>query len=325
MRRPKVKLDHLVAFLTVAAKHDIEAAAEELGLSASGVRKQLDIIENTFGIRLFEKIHDSLILTEDGKQFHDDARKAVEQVILAEDQVYARQSIRNHRLVVGHSTNLPPKLIALITQLYIEDARPVRIEHRSGLTSTTVRGVIDGSLHAGFGILPVREPGLLIRTVYQEPLVACIPAGHRLAVKPTISPQDFDGEPFIAISREPWPERHREIEDHCAGFGVALDVVADAYSAQEALAYVEHGAGICLLPGTSVTGCPRIVVKPLSTHVLTRRCGVFVREDNRSPLLQKLLEFSLLQAEDARRKRGPASAMLPTIAREETRKVKGVS
>ena len=325
MRRPKVKLDNLIAFMTVAEKHNVDDAAEELGLSASGVRKQLDTIENTFGIRLFEKIGGNLILTEDGEQFYGDAERAVGQVLLAEEQVYARQAIRNHHLLVGHSTNLPPKLITVITQIRIDDTHPVRLEHQSGLTSTTIRGVSEGSFHAGFGILPIRAPGLLIRTIYEEPLMACIPVGHRLAVKPVISPQDFDGEPMIAVSREPWPERHQEIEDHCADFGVTLRVVADAYSAPEALAYVEQKTGICLLPATSVAGWPGIIVIPLSTHVLMRRCGVFIREDNRSPLLQKLLDVSLRHIEDARLKRGPASVVLPITDREGARKVKRVS
>jgi hypothetical protein len=65
---------------------------------------------------------------------------------------------------------------------------------------------------------------------------------------------------------------------------------------------VEQKTGICLLPGTSITGQPWITVKPLSTNILTRRCGLFVREDNRSPLLQKLLDMAL------RRKR-PALAV----------------
>jgi hypothetical protein len=93
----------------------------------------------------------------------------------------------------------------------------------------------------------------------------------------------------------------------------------------EALAYVEQKTGICLLPATSVTGWPGITVKPLSTHVLMRRCGVFIREDNRSPILQKLLEVSLRHAEGAHMKRGPISVTLPIVAREESRKVKGVS
>jgi DNA-binding transcriptional LysR family regulator len=117
-----------------------------------------------------------------------------------EEQVYACQAIRSHHLVIGHSTNLPPRLITAITRISIEDTQLVRIEHKSGLLSTTVRGVIEGSLHAGFGILPIRAPELLVRTIYEEPLVACIPVGHRLEVKSINSPNDFDGESIIAIS-----------------------------------------------------------------------------------------------------------------------------
>ncbi len=40
-------------------------------------------VENAFGIRLFESIRGSLVLTEDGELFHADARKAVDQVLLA--------------------------------------------------------------------------------------------------------------------------------------------------------------------------------------------------------------------------------------------------
>jgi DNA-binding transcriptional LysR family regulator len=83
IRRPKLKLDNRIAFLTVTAKLDIDDAAEELGLSVSGVGKQLDPIENTFGIRLFKKIGGGLTLTDDVQRFHDDAMKAVDEVLLA--------------------------------------------------------------------------------------------------------------------------------------------------------------------------------------------------------------------------------------------------
>ena len=321
MRRPKMKLDNLIAFMTVAQEHNVEDAASEMGLSVSGVRKQLDVVENTLGIRLFEKVGGRLILTSEGELFHRDAARAVEQALLAEEQVYARQAISRRHLLVGHSTNLPPKVIAAITQLHIEDGQPVRIEHRSGLTSTTVRGVIDGSLHAGFGILPIHAPDLVIRTIYAEPLTVCLPAEHRLTVRPAISPQDLEGEPFVAVSREPWPERHREIEEHFADFGVKLTVTVDAYSAFEALAHVEQKAGVCLLPISSVAGRPGIVIKPLSTHVLTRRCGVFVRQDNRSPVLQALIETALEQSGTCCLKRGPISIKAAIIAGEESRKV----
>lgn len=43
----------------------------------------------------------SLVLTEDGKLFHEDVRKAVDQVLLAEEQLAAHQAIRNHHLLIG--------------------------------------------------------------------------------------------------------------------------------------------------------------------------------------------------------------------------------
>ncbi len=321
MRRPQVKLDNLITFMTVAARHNIEEAADELGLSASGVRKQLENIEVTLGIHLFEGRRGRLALTEEGESFHEDARRGVEQVLLAEDQLAARKAIKSNHLVIGHSTNLPPKVIAAINQLHIEDESPVHIEHRTGLTTTTVRGVIEGAVHAGFGLLPIRAPELVIRTIFEEPLMVCMPTSHRLAVKPAVSPSDLDGEPMIAVSRDPWPERHQEIEEHLSDFGVVPRIVVDAYSAPEAIVYVEQKVGICLLAGTSIAGRTGVIAKPLSTNVLRRRSGVFIREDNHSPLLQKLLEISPLRSDGQHLKQGPSSA----TTREHFQKVKRIS
>ena len=296
MRRPRVKLDNFLAVITVAEKHDLEAAGSEMGLTPSAVRKQIELVEGALGVPLFMGRNGHLTLTEEGEIFHAEALKSLEHANLAEEKTIARLALKNHRLLVGHSTHLPPKLIALINRVHIEDAHAIRIQHISGLTSNIVRRVLEGSLHAGIGLLPISTPDLLIRTINEEPLVVCIPSSHKLASKAVIYPRDLDGEPMIAVSREPWPERHREIEDHFLGFGIDLEVVADAYSAPEALTYVEQRVGFCLLAGTSAVNRPGITVKPLSTRVLMRRSGVFIREDNRSPVLQKLIETLLLQA-----------------------------
>ena len=87
--------------MTVAARRNIDDAADELGLSPSGVRKQMEAPESVLGIRLFESIRGTLSFTADGEKFYADATRAVEQVLLAEEKVYARQAIKSHRLPVG--------------------------------------------------------------------------------------------------------------------------------------------------------------------------------------------------------------------------------
>lgn len=302
MRRPKVKLDNLVAVITVAKRHDFDAAAKEMGLTASAVRKQVETVESILGVPLFEGKKGSLVLTEDGESFIVDAKRSVEHSLLAEEKTLARQALRNHHLIIGHSTYLPPKLITLITRLHMEDTLAVRIEHVSGLTSTIIQRVLEGSIHVGFGFLPIDSPELLVRPIHEEPLVVCMPSGHKLSTKPLIYPHDFDDEPIIAVSREALPQLHREIEEHFAEFGVRLRVVADAFAPPEALTHVVQKMGICLLAESSFIVQPGIVVRPLSTRVLTRKSGIFVREDNTSPLLQKLIDLAIRQARDARLK-----------------------
>jgi DNA-binding transcriptional LysR family regulator len=174
LRRPRTKLDNLLAVATVAEKRDYSGAAEELGLTASAVRKQVETVESLLGGRLFDGKKGNLTLTEDGDIFRGDARRSIEYALLAEEKVLMRLALRNHHLYIGHSTYLPPQLITLIRRIGVEGQPPVHLDHVSGLTSNLVQRVLEGSLHAAVVLLPVSSSELLIRAVFEEPVVVCL-------------------------------------------------------------------------------------------------------------------------------------------------------
>ena len=91
MRRPKLKLDNLIAFLTIAEMGDFHRAAEELGLTPSALRKQIDAIQDTVGSRLFYRTKEGQTLTEDGEILHPAARIAIEYLLLAEEKIRTYQ------------------------------------------------------------------------------------------------------------------------------------------------------------------------------------------------------------------------------------------
>lgn len=293
MRRPKLKLDNLIAFLTLAEKRDFNRAAEDLGLTTSALRKQIEAIQDAIGSQLFQRTKDGPILTDDGEVLHPAALKAIESVLLAEEKIRLYQFLKSRHLHVGHSTYLSPKLIALVNQLSIDN---VRIDHQSGNTSMIVRQVLEGTLHAGIGFLPLNHSDLLIRLIYEEPLFVCIPSDHKLSTKPVISPEDLETEPIIAVGRQSLPALHEEIEAYFVGFGIELSITTDVLSPTEALASVVHRIGICFLSASSAIPRPGVVVRPMSSRALTRKSGIFVREDNHAPLIQKLLDEVLRMA-----------------------------
>jgi DNA-binding transcriptional LysR family regulator len=296
MRRPKVKLDHLSTIICLAEKRNLEDAADELGLTPSAIRKQIEAIESLLGVRIFENGPKGLSLTEYGDVLHIQAQRTVDQALLAEEKLLTLQALKDHRVLIGHSTYLPPKMITMIHQVRIDDMPRLRIEHTSGTTRTVVEDVLGGRLHVGFGFLPLQESILQIHPLFEEPLVVCMPSDHRFASRASVYPHDLDGEPVIAVGRIPMPALHLEIRDHFSEFGIELNIIIDAFSPTEALAYVAQKEGICMLANSSVVIRPGITVRPLSTRVLKRRSGVFIREDNRSPLFRKILDVVLQKA-----------------------------
>jgi len=315
VRFPRVTIDMLAAVIAVAENKTLEKAAAVLGLSTgSAVHKRIKAANAIFEVELFVSAADGLVLTEEGKTLYDDALRALGQTLLAEEKLIALIKLKAGRLLIGHCTYLPPKLLAAVVKLNFsgEPNSPIQIDHVPGFTEMVVKGVADGTLHAGFGYLPVQGSEFFSRVLFEEPLVVAMPARHPLALRPALSPQDFADEPFIAVFRQALPWMHEEIEDFFSGFGIVLQVATDAFGPPEALAMVENRLGICLVGASTLTH-PGIVMKPLEPKVLTRKSGIFVRDDNRHAAVRTFIDRVLEVIEPKSKFDRPPHSRRPSI------------
>ncbi len=291
MRVPRVTVDMMAAVIALAQRKNLEPAGKELGLSASAVYKRIQAANQLFGTRLFITTNDGFELTEVGRVLYSHATMPVEQMLLAEETTMVASELHASHLLVGHSTYLPSRLLALLHNVDLTATLGIRLEHKPGLTLALAQDVIKGTLHAALGYLPVVHPDLLVYQISEEPVVVCMPSTHPLAVKPAIRPKDLEGEPIIAVSRDTFPILHQQVDDFFQDFGVTLQVVADAYGPHEAITMVEQKVGICILAASNAK--PTVVAKPLLPQTLTRKCGLFVREDNRHPALKSFVDLIL--------------------------------
>jgi DNA-binding transcriptional LysR family regulator len=298
MRVPQISIDMMVAVTALARTKSLERAAKELGLTSSAVHKRIKAANRLFGDPLFEMKRAGVELTEAGEIFCLRATRAIEEVLLAEEATKAAFRLKSNRLIVGHSTYLPPSLLAMIHDSSFVDRLPIRLEHKAGLTPTLIRDVYQGTIHAGLGFLPIAHHDLLAYELSQEPLVVCMPRNHPLAVRAVLRPQDLAGEPFIATGRENFPALHHQIDEYFLSLGVSLSIVAEAFGPSEAVAMVEQRVGICLVPGYHAK-IP-VVTRPLSPQILFRRCCLFVREDNRHPALKSFVDLILAKTKPRR-------------------------
>ena len=293
MRVPQITLEEMVGVIALAQGRTLEAAAEMVGISGSGVSKRVRGANRALNTRLFIKTEEGMSLTEEGETFYPDALRVIEAAVLAEARTKALLELKSGRLLVGHSTHLPPRLLAMIHRLEVDEPRGIKVIHRGGITASMKQDVVEGTTHVAFGTLPVAHPDLIVRQVLEEPVVVCLPSAHPLASRAVIRPQDLESETIIAVSRDSSPALHEEIDGFFKSFGVELQVKLDAFGPPEALAMVEQRLGICLVGASAPAGRRGVVVKQLSPQWLTRKSGIFFRQDNTHPVVKRFVEIVL--------------------------------
>jgi DNA-binding transcriptional LysR family regulator len=289
MRYPLVDMEGLTAIVALAETSDMAKAGELLHIGPGAVIKRLSKAENELFAKLFRKTKNRVVLTADGRIYCSEASLAIEHAVLAEEKIISARRLRERRLLVGHSAHLPSRLLALLAHLNTESISGMSIEQTGGLDSDIERAVAGSVLHVGISFLPVNVPGLAVQPLLEDSVVLCMKAGHPLATKVEIRPEDLEGQQVIAVARETIPALHEEIAEFFSGFGLELNVVADAYTPSEALCLVEQQIGVCFLARSSAVLGRNVVTKPLFTNVLTRKCGIFYREENAHPMIQRFV------------------------------------
>lgn len=286
-------MDAQLAVLAVAEKGSFQAGGRYLGITKSAARKRVQSIEGELGARVFRSVGKRLMATEAGNLYILAARESVRQAFLGIDRVQAYLRVQADELRIGYSSYLNPRLLEIVRRLQPPVIHSPSVVRESMTTQHAVAGVLQGELHVGFGILPILETDISSRLLFEEPLMACLPMGHRLATKSTIQPEDLAGEPVVAFSRRSLPGRHQEIVMHFESLGVSLNFVADAFSIREALWLVTQGLGITLMTrDTAASHRHEIVIRPFSDRLLTVKSGVFTRRDHDQKLVRDFVDLA---------------------------------
>jgi len=286
-------MDGQIAVLAVAEKGSFEAAGKYLGIGRSAARKRVQGVESEAGTPLFRMVGKVMLPTEAGSLYLLSARESVRQAWLGLDRVQAFLRAQTNDLRIGYSTYLNTKLLDIIRRIPPTGIGSPLVTRESLMTYQIVEGILRGDLHVGFGILPLMEPDLSTRLLFEESLVACLPVGHRLATRSTIRPEELADEPMVSIMRKVLPGRHDEIVRHFESLGISLRFVAEAISLKEALWLVTQHVGIALMTRFSAMSYrSEVVVRPLSDRLLTVKSGIFTRRDHDQKLITDFVNLA---------------------------------
>ena len=285
-----MELRHLRFFVAVAEEGSLLAAAQRrLHTSQPSLSRQIRDLEDEVGVRLLERQTRGVVLTPAGRVFFDHARLALAQVEAATDGARRADQPQKVSLSLGFLAGQEVVWLPHALRILREEWPGAEITLSSKSSPDLAVGLMRGKLDIAFLRREVNATDLSFKLLTKEPLIAVLPAGHRLTTRKKIRPQDLAREIYVSSARIA-PVLQSVIHDYALKSGITLKAEYEGENLPAAMSLVTSTGGVTLIPLYAQNMLtPNVVARALDGVPPTIDLVLGYRSDNSSPLLQRFL------------------------------------
>ncbi|MBB3228801.1 DNA-binding transcriptional LysR family regulator [Luteibacter sp. Sphag1AF] len=288
-------LRQLRYFVEVADTLSFTQAAQRLHISQPPLSQQILSLEADLGVRLFDRTKRRVALTEPGRIFLIEARAILSRADAARTIVSeAAAGFTGHlRLAYSVSVSFHPALPETLLR-FTQAAPGVSVQLGEMYTGPQYDALLSGQIDVGLlraepsGIGNARQ--LNVEVIDREPLVVAMPAGHRLAQRPSLRMSELAGERFVAQPRSLAATLYDRLMLLTSKARFRPNIRQEAQQVTSLLPLVAAGLGLALVPGSlravHLAGVAFVPVDDPDANLLL---AVASRVDNTSPVLESFL------------------------------------
>ncbi|MCA0044527.1 LysR substrate-binding domain-containing protein [Celeribacter litoreus] len=290
-----MEFKRLKYFIAVAEELHFGRAAARLDMAQPPLSRQIAILEDQLGVKLFDRARNQVQLTDAGEVLLDRARE-----ILADlDSAYREATLigqggagRLRVAFVGTATYGPlPNLIKSYRSHYPNVDLALSSMNNAELERALIQREID------IAVARPRLGGDAFRSVvlHQEPLIVAVPDGSTAARRADpLQLKEIAEETFLLYPRRPRPSFADHVLGVCAEEGFTPSEQIFVQDFQTAISMVSVGVGVALVP-ESVSHSPKsgVTYRKYAGYNPGTTLTVHARSDNQKPHVLNF--FSLLQ------------------------------
>jgi LysR family hca operon transcriptional activator len=246
-------------------------------------------LEDEIGVKLFERQARGVTLTDAGRVFLDHARLALSQVEAATDGARRTAQPQKPALSMGFMVGLEVMWLPHLLRILREEEPEAEVTLCSQSSPELALALTRGKLDIAFLRPEKHNAGLTFKLLAKEPLIAVLPADHRLASRKRIRPQDLVREIYVSSARTS-PVLHAVIQDYASKVGIVLKAKYEGENISSAMSLVASTGGVTLVPLYAQNMlAPNVVARALEGAPPTVDLTLGYNQANSSPLLCRLL------------------------------------
>lgn len=263
----KLNLRQIEVFRAIMLSGSISGASKLLYVSQPAVSRLIAYTEQRLGLLLFDRIKGRLYPTPEARRLFVEVSAVYQSVQRVNEVAENLAENRIGQLSISCSPSLGqllmPRAIAAFCQRYPE----VRIVLNTQIPSVMLQSLLTQQVELGVAYMPIKHPSLETRLLYENRIVAVLPASHPLASRSEISVHDLADDPLIGYSSDlPIGQLIRQL------FGSEEEQPTPRIKVQQAhvaCALVAAGAGVALVDEMTVMGpiWSNVVVVPVIASI----------------------------------------------------------
>ncbi|CAN5147670.1 LysR family transcriptional regulator [soil metagenome] len=319
-----IKYRPLKAFLLAADTGSFTRAAATLGVTQPSFSALIQDLEQTMGLRLFERSTRTIALTESGQDLLSRVQRPLSDLEEAYRSLLDLSAANRGTVILGTLPSVafalvPPTLAKLRASHPALHARVIEA-HNDELLAMVRTNQIDCALATL--VEPVSD--LAFAPVIADHFFAVFPHGHALASAARIAWSDLLPHDLILLSRGSSARSQFDRALQRRSAAPALEPRYDVTNIITAASMVRHGLGVAVLPRLclpeiDVTG---LTARPIASAGAARTIGLITRRDRvLSPATQRFVEH-LMTAADHLLPTLPAATSPPATARKTPRRTR---
>lgn len=273
--KSSLNMGQIEAFRSVMLVGTVVGAARLMNVTQPGVSRSIGLMELRIGYKLFERHGRRLVPTPEGEALYREIESlygSLDRIAqVAQDIGQQRAGALRIATLPAFSQSLVPRTIARFLS-----SRPEVTVFVQSLPSRQIADMVaTRQFDVALVELPLSRPSISIEPLEPVPLVAAIPAKHRLASKSHVSLKDLDGERMILLSQHSY--LRYQIEEAFSQLSISANVVLETPTSPIACALVAAGVGITLVSQFAVEPFvgPDVVVRPIVEQLASRTAVIF--------------------------------------------------
>ncbi len=244
-------LGQVRCFVAAATELNFRRAAALLNMTQPPLSRQIQLLEHSLGVDLFERVGRTVKLTTEGRIFLADAIRLLNLAEQAETTVRRASKGKTGRVRIGFTGaagyELIPELLAAARQALPE----IDVVLFELISVAQIEAFYANSIDLGFLRPVASRQQLEMQLVEEEPLVVALPQGHPLCAHEQIALTQLNDQPFIMHS----PVQGKYFYDRLMGIFASKDVHVNIaqYIDQSPtiLSLVRAGLGVSILPASA--------------------------------------------------------------------------